>query len=541
MRQLMPQPWKHPKTGVYYFRKVVPERLRGVVGRREIKLSLRTKDPRAAKLRYPEAASRADQILQRADGGTVRLTHKQVLALAGEWYRRALAAREDEPGHPDDLAFEADVLIDRFEESLTPEYREYLWNKSHKMEGPEPDKKYKSVEFLSEVHRDVESLLLTEGLAVDQQSFASLSEQIYHHKILLLKALGRRARGDYSTDDVLSKLPQWVRQAAEKTAKAEVKTLRSLYEAWATERRPPGRTRYEWQRVVDRLAQHLGHQDAERVTKADIVGWKDALLASGKGPKTVKNHVDVIHALYNSALANERLRRTDNPGRGVKVAQRPDPAKRRLPFDEADAQLILAAARREQGAKRWIPWLLAFTGARLDEICQARRLDVRQEAGIWYLDINAEQGKKLKNVGSARRVPLHSAILEEGFREYLRSLPHDSLLFPELTPDRFGSPGGKATKMLGRWIRGLGITDPRKAPSHSWRHRFKDACRRAGIEKAVHDALTGHASTDVGDQYGLGYPLETLAEAIGKLPGPKLGAFREEAGGPPHLTGACAS
>lgn len=69
----------------------------------------------------------------------------------------------------------------------------------------------------------------------------------------------------------------------------------------------------------------------------------------------------------------------------------------------------------------------------------------------------------------------------------------------------------------------LGITDPRKAPSHSWRHRFKDACRRAGIEKAVHDALTGHASTDVGDQYGLGYPLEALADAIEKLPVPELG------------------
>jgi hypothetical protein len=118
MRQLMPQPWKHPKTGVYYFRKVVPEQLRRVVGKREIKLSLRTKDLRAAKLRYPEAASRADQVLQRADGGTVQLTHKQVLALAGEWYRRALAAREDEPGHPDDLAFEADVLIDKYEETL---------------------------------------------------------------------------------------------------------------------------------------------------------------------------------------------------------------------------------------------------------------------------------------------------------------------------------------------------------------------------------------------------------------------------------------
>ena len=122
-------------------------------------------------------------------------------------------------------------------------------------------------------------------------------------------------------------------------------------------------------------------------------------------------------------------------------------------------------------------------------------------------------------MGSARKIPLHSAIFDEGFREYLSSLSRESLLFPELRPDRFGSPGGKAPKMLGRWIRGLGITDPRKAPSHSWRP-LKDACRRAGIEKAVHDALTGHATSDVGDQYGLGYPLGTLAAAVDRLPVP---------------------
>jgi hypothetical protein len=31
-----------------------------------------------------------------------------------------------------------------------------------------------------------------------------------------------------------------------------------------------------------------------------------------------------------------------------------------------------------------------------------------------------------------------------------------------------------------------------------------------------------HASSDVGDRYGLGYPLKTLAEAIEKIPVPPL-------------------
>ena len=68
------------------------------------------------------------------------------------------------------------------------------------------------------------------------------------------------------------------------------------------------------------------------------------------------------------------------------------------------------AAQQEKGGKRWVPWLLAFTGARMEEVCQALTTDIRQEAGIWYLDINeSDPGKSLKNPGSARKVRLVSA------------------------------------------------------------------------------------------------------------------------------------
>jgi integrase len=215
-----------------------------------------------------------------------------------------------------------------------------------------------------------------------------------------------------------------------------------------------------------------------------------------------------------------------NPAAGVTVKR--TERQRRLPFDDAEAALILAAARGQRGGRRWVPWLLACTGARLEEVCQAHVADIRQDGHIWYLDINADgNGKALKNVGSARKVPLHRALIDEGFLEYVKGR-RNGPLFPDLKPDCFGRRGGTATKVLGRALRKLGITDPRKVAGHSWRHRFKDLCRGAEIEKAIHDALTGHAARDVGDQYGLGYPLPVLAAAIAKLvimpaePGPRL-------------------
>jgi integrase len=397
--------------------------------------------------------------------------------------------REDEPGRADDLQAGAWALEELYNESLTEAYRRYEDQRSRGIQGAEPTRKFKSKKFLRAVQPDVDELLRAEGLSLDGDSYERLGEQIFYNEIRLAYALMNRAEGDYSPDAWLEKVPSWQSPTEQAGTgrpgdSPNVKPGRgtswsSVLDAWAAEPGRRERTIYEWRRVIGPLVEHLGHDDAERVSKSDLIGWRDVLLASGKAAKTVKNHIDVVGALYKSALDNERLRRSDNPAKGVRVAGRQIRPKERLPFTDEEAALILQAARREEGVKRWVPWLLAFTGARLDEVCQAYTSDIRKDQGIWYLDLNEDLGKRLKNVGSVRKVPLHHAIVEEGFLDYVQSLS-EGPLFPDLKPDRFGSPGGTATKRLGRWIRSLGIEDPKKVPNHSWRHRFKDLCRGAG-------------------------------------------------------------
>ena len=55
----MSRPFKHPRSGVYYLRKGVPEDLRELVGKREEKRSLETRDPAEAKRRHAEACQSA--------------------------------------------------------------------------------------------------------------------------------------------------------------------------------------------------------------------------------------------------------------------------------------------------------------------------------------------------------------------------------------------------------------------------------------------------------------------------------------------------
>jgi len=116
----------------------------------------------------------------------------------------------------------------------------------------------------------------------------------------------------------------------------------------------------------------------------------------------------------------------------------------------------------------------------------------------------------LKNINSERAVPLHPAIVASGFLEFVaahRSGP----LFPGLAVDRFG------TRIISRWVRGLGISDVRISPNHSWRHRFKTLGRRYGLMTDIINAITGHHRKTVADSYGE-YPFTALHRELSKIP-----------------------
>ena len=57
----MPRPYKHRRTGVYYFRRIVPEVMGPLVGKAEVHISLHTKDPREAARRFTEVAKRVGE------------------------------------------------------------------------------------------------------------------------------------------------------------------------------------------------------------------------------------------------------------------------------------------------------------------------------------------------------------------------------------------------------------------------------------------------------------------------------------------------
>ena len=110
----------------------------------------------------------------------------------------------------------------------------------------------------------------------------------------------------------------------------------------------------------------------------------------------------------------------------------------------------------------------------------------------------------------------------------LRRVPFPADLLPylpkkitgQLIPGRMDTAG----KRLREWLTDIGITDPDKAPMHSFRHRAAQRMRAAGVPEDVREAIGGWAngkkkktSRKYGNKHGAGYPLSVLKKAIDKI------------------------
>ena len=300
-----------------------------------------------------------------------------------------------------------------------------------------------------------------------------------------------------------------------------------MIDRWAKESQPTARSVEDWERAVRELTQITGDVSASAVTKAHMVAFKDKLVDAGRAPKTVRKYITCIGTLLRYAKRNGLVQ--ENVAEGVVVKNGKVGKKPRLPYSDADLQAIFASPVYTAGqrptagageAAYWPPVLALYTGARLEELGQLHTADVKTDDGIPYLDIQAEEGedKTLKTESSRRRVPIHPELQCLGFLEYVeaRRAVRDTRVFPKLKQDRYDKWTVSWSRWWGRYARDVAGIEDRRKVFHSFRHSFKSACRRAGIEEETHDALTGHTGGGIGRDYG-DYPLQPLREALARL------------------------
>ena len=304
-------------------------------------------------------------------------------------------------------------------------------------------------------------------------------------------------------------------------AKASGLSLSALYERYAATGTANAKTVVKWRARVADLVRHLGHDDASRVTRADLNRWVEALIARGLTKKTVRDGY-LPPARVAFAVAHDDGAIPANPASGITVRAPKAVKLRERDLTDTEAATILQAALGPQPpkldpqhalARRWVPWLCAYTGARVGEMTQLRAMDIRQDGDIWVVHITPEAGPV--KTYEARSVPLHPHLIEQGITE-LAKAGDTSPLFHKAGAGNAVNPASKIRAAdLAKWVRSLGVTAPQ--PNHGWRHRFKTMARAAGIPENVADSIQGHAPSNAGGKYGF-TPLATLRDAIGRLP-----------------------
>lgn len=291
--------------------------------------------------------------------------------------------------------------------------------------------------------------------------------------------------------------------------------------------------RIEWRRYIERLVRFLGHDDATRITADDLRRWRDQLLTETtkrgtvRSPVTVRDkYITAVRVTLGYAVEEQQLR--ENVAAQVVVRQPKALKTRDRSFTPEEARAILSAALQppparmspeHAKARRWVPWLCAYTGARVGEIAQLRGEDVQQVEGVWCLRLTPEAGAIKGRL--FRVVPIHLHLVEAGFLNFARHVGAGPLFY-DPARRRVEGEGNRHVKKVGErlaeWVRkDVGIEDRRIAPNHAWRHLFKTIGRGEGIAERTLDAITGHTPGTVGESYG-SVPIKAKVAAISAFP-----------------------
>lgn len=228
------------------------------------------------------------------------------------------------------------------------------------------------------------------------------------------------------------------------------------------------------------------------------IDWKNLPKGKPQSHVTINLKLACLGAMFNWAKQND-LFMGDNPFSYLAI--KATKTKQRDPFSKAQLRALFdspiykgcqgdstRSARVRQGnmiikdALYWVPFIALYSGMRMNEICQLERGDIQQKDGVWIIDINDEGTKSLKNKASVRILPLHQAIIDAGFIDYIATKPHR--IFDDIKMGNNGTYSYTFSKQFSFAMKQLDLQSKRTC-FHSFRHNFIDGLREAGVDKHI--------------------------------------------------------
>jgi integrase len=518
---------KRKPSGTYYLRVATPADLLQLAKGRLVKLpcgdgfqeikidqattmSLRTKDEAVALERFIRAKAALVAFWEALRNGPKGLSHKQVLALAGEVRKGWVEAFDDEPGMP------------------------VIWKQALHANLAARVGRLHPLKIGSEeqIQRDMEArfgpladgILASKTIVTTNQSRLQLIRQIALALDEAMVVNWAKAEGDYSDNGGSSKYPAFeVQKAApastepaSSTTFTDIIDRREKEQAAGKDAKPlPAATLRKFRLQVGRFVSFRRSGEVATVTPEEIEAWKQSMLSAAEiSNRTIGQHIQNLGTVIEWARAKSlgNLFPASNPASIIERPQYREAPSDLHAFTRAEAKTILKAARSEVlSERRWVPWLCAFSGARVNEIAQLTPDSFFQVEGFWFYRITTLGGKSLKNRHSERRVPVHPALLDEGLIQFVQASTKggDVRLFPRRTQGNIAA-----------WVNDdLKLKRDHLQPNHGWRHLFQDKAEGSGMEDSAVSYITGRTRGKSGEKYGKSEELlPGLARAMASIP-----------------------
>ncbi|UJW87849.1 site-specific integrase [Devosia sp. SL43] len=528
----MPSPTKHPSTGVYWLRQRVPSKIlpiakgqvvevtiAGVNSRLKlgdfIKVSLGTKSPIEARIRATEALGQFQAVWAMLQAAPKDLTLKEIVALAGEAFR-AFQRLEDDPGDPE-------IWSRVIEEN----FRAFNGETPYPFIGTEEQRYLQAME--SRFGGFVDATLMHQKVRVTDSTRRKLLEQFERALRDAAELLLKRSTGNFSSDTRGDKYPSI--GVAKQTSRGSSKlSLFALIDHKQKTQSQRADTFDKYRRCLRDFVKFTGHDDAKKITKTDVRGWRDALIERGLARKTINDqYLTSLKVALNHGVKEFDL--AVSVAGGIRDERDAPSSNRPKGYTIDEARTILQAtfqgtskdiAVPYQRAIFWVPWICAYTGMRVSEVTQFQGRSLRVEGDVTYMLVTPEDGStKGKN---AWTVGIHKHLVELGLVEMFREIgdgPAFYTPYPEGTDLRAQTNhrSKDSADRVAAWItEEVGIIAPQNRPNHAFRHTFTSLTRICKMDKEARDYMMGSRSqTDAREGYGDWAPSVVDAE-INKLP-----------------------
>ncbi len=564
-------------------RKAVPPEVRGIVGKRELVVSHKTSDYkqalRAHRIKILEFENQLDAAYRQLEKQSTHetgppLSDESIQSILYVWFQKLIKKKQASYRQIRDN--EDQLNIDTALDSLKADAQALGME-----QGPPHENEFRCNMGAIETDR----LLVEHSIKLEKSSneYQHLKELVirgmiecYERCIVLISGSSYAYAPDpyFKAIDHISPLPETVKSHSPEIAY----TLPQLLEMYLKENEIADRTKAQYDTHTKRFTEFIGtKKPINQITRDDFVRYRDLLreIPSNAAkhfprktyseivksprlkefrplsPRTINKNFETLSTLFKHAEEWGYIKR--NYAKGLQLeTNRGREGSDVKPFNAEQMAKIFSAPlyagciddernyakegnRIIKRARFWVPLIALYSGMRLNEICQLYVEDVRTEQGVDFMHLRTKRedgreapDKKLKNRSAYRKVPIHPALKEVGFLNYVRDQQkkREIRLFPELEHSN-GGYSDPFQKWFARFLKSVGIkpvgAEARQLCFHSFRHTFRDALREAEVFPEHYKRICGWSESEsTASDYGQGANIKTLYNEISKVSYPKL-------------------